>query len=142
MSAGKTSLDSHHRHTPSILVHSKPADSVSFGVCNSKMTRGNYPHKNSPCRLQCRWEKFHKRLTRRPTVRDKGFYLNVSGGILILGLLQIFNPNSSTSAELIESTLLAFFFLLRQHPVIFLQMFIYLFLYFVYFMCVCVYIYV
>lgn len=50
-----------------------------------------------------------------PTVRDKGFYLKVSKEILILGLLQMFNPNLSTPAELIETFLI--FFLQRQQPV-------------------------
>lgn len=92
-------------------------------------TRGNYPHENSPCRLQCRCEKFHKRLVWWPTVRDKGFYLKVSRAILILGLLQTFNPNSSTPAELVET----FFFLPPKTTCsIWLQEFIHWFLYFAY----------
>lgn len=86
VAAGKTSPDLQHTDLGQLSSCTEnQLTTWALGFATLKLTRGNYPHKSSPCRLWCRCEKFHRRLRGCPTARDKGFYLNVSRGILILG---------------------------------------------------------
>lgn len=73
-----------------------------------KLTRGNYPQKNSLCRLQCRCEKFHRRLTwwtnsNGQRILSESFYGNFHSELIANISSQFINSSRTESVFLFSS---------------------------------------